>query len=368
MKNNDEFYMSYALELAKKGLGRTSPNPLVGCVIVKNNAVISTGWHKKAGLPHAEAEALEKIGHKAKGSTLYVNLEPCCHWGKTPPCTDVIIKYGVKKVVSAMTDPNPKVNAHGHAALKKVGIKVVTGVLEEQAGYLNRFFIKNITKKQPYIIMKAGISLDGKMALSNGDSQWITGPQARAHGRNLRKECDAIAVGIGTVLKDNPYLDCRIDKVKKIKKVVFDTHGKIPLRAHIFSYSDPRDVYIFSGSMGTTKIKTLSKRGVNVIIQKSKSTIDLKSAVDLLFSSGVGSMIVEGGGGLHTSFLKEKFYDEAMIYMAPIFIGNDGLAIVGNTGLNKLKDALNLKNTEAIKLGQDILIKGEFNYVQRDRI
>lgn len=368
MKNYDELYMDIAIELAKKGLGHTSPNPLVGCVIVKNGAVISTGWHKKAGMPHAEAEALEAVKYRAKGSTLYVNLEPCCHWGKTPPCTDAIIKYGVKKVVTAMTDPNPKVNAGGIKILKAAGIKVVTGLLEKQARYLNRFFIKNITEQRPYIIMKAGISLDGKLAMSNGVSQWITGSKARAYDQNLRKECDAIAVGIGTILKDNPFLDCRIDKNKKIKKVIFDTRGRIPVKANIFRYSDPRDIFIFCCSMGAAKIKTLSKLGVNVIIQKSKSWIDLKAAVALLFSRGVGSLLVEGGGAIHTSFLKEKLYDEAGIYIAPIFIGNDGLAVAGRLGLRDLKNALNLKDIETIRLGQDTLIKGVFSYVQRNNI
>lgn len=368
MKNNDELYMLIALELAKKAIGHTSPNPLVGCVVVKNGAVIATGWHKRAGMAHAEAEALESVKHKAKGSTLYVTLEPCCHWGKTPPCTDAIIKYGVKKVVSAMTDPNPKVNACGHKTLKDAGVKVVTGVLEKQARYLNRFFIKNITQKMPYIIMKAGISLDGKMALGNGRSQWITGPLSRTYDQNLRKECDAIAVGIGTVLKDNPYLDCRIDKTKKIKKVIFDSRGRMPLNANIFKYSSPEDVYIFSGAMSAAKIKTLSKLGVNVIIQKSKNGIDLKAAAAELFNRGIGSLLVEGGGSLHTSFLKAKLYDEARIYIAPVFIGNDGLAIIGNTDLKDLGKAFSLKNIEVMRLGQDTLIKGEFSYVQRDSI
>lgn len=368
MKNNDELYMLIALELAKKGLGHTSPNPLVGCVIVKNGAVIATGWHKKAGMPHAEAEALESIKYKAEGSTLYVTLEPCCHWGKTPPCTDAIIKYGVKKVVSAMTDPNPKVNACGYKTLKNSGVKLVTGVLEKQAKYLNRFFIKNITQSMPYIIMKAGISLDGKMALSDGKSQWITGPQSRAYDQNLRKECDAIAVGIGTVLKDNPYLDCRIDKTKKIKKVIFDTHGRIPADANIFKYSAPEDVYIFSGAMGAAKIKTLSKRGVNVIIQKRKNSIDLKAAAKYLYSRGIGSLLVEGGGTIHTSFLKAKLYDEAGIYIAPVFIGNDGLAIAGGMNLKDLQKAFSLKDIEVMRLGQDTLIKGVFSYVQRNSI
>jgi diaminohydroxyphosphoribosylaminopyrimidine deaminase/5-amino-6-(5-phosphoribosylamino)uracil reductase len=360
MKKDDSFYMSMALELARKGIGHTSPNPHVGCVIVKNNRIISTGWHKKAGLPHAEAEALNKIGMKAKGSTLYVNLEPCCHWGKTPPCTEAIIKYGVKKVVYSMVDPNPKVNACGHKNLEKAGIKVIKGILEKQARQLNRFFIKNVTQKKPYIIMKAGMSLDGKMALSNGVSQWITGAESRANAQQIRLECDAIAAGIGTILKDDPYLDCRIDRTKKIKKVVFDTHGRLPVDANIFKFSAPGDVYVFVKEMKASKIKILSKRGVNVIIQDNKGAVDIKAAVDLLYTRGICSLAVEGGGTVHTSFLKQKLYDEARLYVSPIFIGNDGTAIIGNMNLKDLKNPPGLKNVETIRLGRDTLIKGEF--------
>ncbi len=358
--------MQKALDLAGLGAGHTSPNPMVGCVIVRDNRIVSEGWHKKAGMPHAEAEALSKAGKKAAGATLYVNLEPCCHTNKkTPPCTDAIIRSGIKKVVAAMVDPNPDVNSRGFSVLESAGIMTTRGVLEKQAAYLNRFFIKNVTKRSPYIIMKAGISLDGKMALSSGESRWITGPESREDSQTLRLECDAIAAGIGTILKDDPYLDCRADKTKKIKKVVFDSRGRIPVNANIFKNSAPGDIFIFTSSMARNKINALIKRGVNVVVRESRGGIGLLKACDELYARGIRSMLVEGGGTLHASFLGEKLYDEAWLYMAPIFIGSDGLSLTGPMGLKKLADAVNIKHHEVKRLGDDVLIKGEISYVQR---
>ncbi len=362
MINKDEFYMQKALELARLGAGHTSPNPMVGCVIVKNNRIISDGWHKKAGMPHAEAEALAKAGKKAKGAVLYVNLEPCCHTNKrTPPCTTAIINSGIKKVVAAMVDPNPGVNSGGFGVLESAGIKTVRGVLEKEARYLNRFFVKNMEKRLPYIIMKAAISLDGKMALSDGTSQWITGPEARESGQILRLECDAIAAGIGTILKDNPYLDCRMDKTRKIKKIIFDRQGRILPAANIFKNSAPGDIYIFTSAMPEAKMRKFVRSGVNIINRWK----NLSSAAGMLYGYGINSVLVEGGGVLHTSFLREKLYDEARLYVAPVFIGSEGLPVAGRLGLKKLADAVNIKNHDIIRVGEDMLIKGEISYVQR---
>jgi diaminohydroxyphosphoribosylaminopyrimidine deaminase/5-amino-6-(5-phosphoribosylamino)uracil reductase len=359
--NLHEKYMQKTLELAALASGHTSPNPLVGCVIVRNGKIISEGWHKKAGLPHAEAVALEKIKYAAKGATLYTNLEPCCHRDKrTPPCTDAIIKYGIKKVVSAMQDPNPKVKGKGYGVLKKAGITVISGVLENRAKYLNRFFIKNQEQHKPYIIMKAGMSLDGKIALSNGMSQWITGKGSRADSQLLRKSCDAIAAGIGTILKDDPFLDCRIDKAKHIKKVVFDSGGRLPLDAKIFTKASACDIYVITRTMARAKIKKLSNIGVNVIIQKGKGRVDTAAAVKELYNRGIRSMVVEGGSAMHGSFLKGKLYDEAWLYVAPIIIGSDGIGVTDGLGLKNLSGAVGLDRVETVRLGKDVLIKGEF--------
>src|SRR6056297_55384 len=215
MSGKDEYYMKQALGLAAKGTGFTSPNPLVGCVMVKNNRVISTAFHKKAGAFHAERLAIMKAGKKAKGADLYVNLEPCAHYGKTPPCTDIIISSGVKRVVIAMKDPNPLVKGKGIRKMRNAGCKVQSGTLKKEAEKLNRIFIKNMKERMPYVLVKAGMSLDGKIALKNGKSKWITSPASRKHAQGLRKQTDAVLVGINTVLKDNPSLSCRTDKKKK---------------------------------------------------------------------------------------------------------------------------------------------------------
>ena len=362
--NKDEFFMRYALALAEKAKGHTSPNPMVGCVIVKNGEVLANGYHKRAGLPHAEAEALAKIRYKAKGATLYVNLEPCSHFGKTPPCADAIVKYGIKKVVAAMTDPHSLVKGEGFDILRKNKIQVVNGVLEKEARELNRVFIKNKEQGLPYIIMKAGISLDGKIALSNGTSQWITGEATRQKNQELRLENDAIAVGIGTILKDNPFLDCRTDKTKKIKKVIFDSHGRLDITANIFKYAAPKDVFVFTQTMPKAKIKLFEKHGVNVIISKNTAEgIDVKKAVAIMFKKGIGSLVVEGGGALLTSFLQAKLFDEGRFYIAPKFIGNDGIPVVGALGMKRLEKAYQLVNVKVETIGTDIMVKGEFSYV-----
>jgi diaminohydroxyphosphoribosylaminopyrimidine deaminase/5-amino-6-(5-phosphoribosylamino)uracil reductase len=360
--NKHEFYMEKVLELAQKAEGHTSPNPMVGCVIVKNNRIISEGWHKKAGLPHAEAEALAIAGARAKGAALFVNLEPCCHTNKrTPPCAQAIIKAGIKTVVAAMADPNPHVAGRGFSMLKHSGIKVISGALEEQAKDLNRIYIKNTLKHTPYVIVKAGISIDGKIALGNGASKWITGKESLRHAQGLRRQCDAILAGINTVLLDNPYLDCRIDKSKKIKKIVLDSRGRTPLNANLFKNTETHDVFIAAPAVRPLRKKQLENAGINVI--KSRT---LKQLMHELFSSGITSVLVEGGSGVITSFMKEKLADEACFYIAPRIIGDDGIPFVGNLGFTNLAKTYTMLNAQCVKLGPDVLIKGGLKYVSRD--
>jgi len=362
MQENDMFYMQKAVELAKKATGHTSPNPLVGCVIVKDGQIISMGFHKRAGWLHAEAEALKKIRYEAKGATLYVNIEPCDHFGKTPPCTDKIIKYGIKRVIAAMKDPNPIVNGKGIAKLRKHGIKVDVGLMQKEAQDLNKIFIKNQVKREPYIILKAGISIDGKIALADGSSKWITGEQSRLHDQLLRKQADAILVGINTIKKDNPFLDCRIDSEKKIKKIVLDTHGRISPDANIFRYSVPSDIYIITSSMHKTKAKMLEKKGVNIILSGTKR-INEDFIVNSLWEKGIRSILIEGGSKVHTSFLKARYADEAYIYIANKIIGNDGIPFVGPMATKSLNRTIKIEDCETLKIGCDILIHGKFKYV-----
>lgn len=363
MKKNDEYFIKKTFELAKKAIGYTSPNPLVGCLIVKNNKIISTAYHKKAGEMHAEKIALQKAGKKAKGATLYVNLEPCCHFGKTPPCTDAIIKFGIKKVVASMKDPNPLVNGKGFKILKKAGIKIKTGILKNDAEFLNRIFVKNMTQKKPYIFLKAGISVDGKIALKNGQSKWITSEKSRAHSQNLRKMVDAILVGINTVLIDNPFLDCRIDREKKIKKIILDSNCRIPLNSNLFKNSEPKDIFIFIKKGDKLKIKKLVDKEVNVIIDKSKGNgIDENFVVDNLYKNNIMSVLIEGGSKIATSFLKKRMVDEIYLYISPKIIGNDGISFFGDLNFSDLHKIFSIKKTSIVELGNDILLTGILKY------
>jgi diaminohydroxyphosphoribosylaminopyrimidine deaminase / 5-amino-6-(5-phosphoribosylamino)uracil reductase len=359
MKTNHEYYMKMCLELAQKAEGHTSPNPIVGCVIVKNGKIISSGYHKKAGMPHAEAVALAKAGGRSKGATLYTNLEPCCHMGKrTPPCAQAIIRSGVKNVVAAMDDPNPEVEGRGFSMLKKSGINVIKGLLKKEAQYQNRIYIKNMLEHSPYVVMKAGISIDGKIALKNGTSNWITGEESRRHAQDLRRQCDAILAGINTVLVDNPFLDCRIDKAKKIKKIILDNRGRTPVNANIFKYSRPGDVYIAAPEIKAAKRNLLEKKGINVLMSGS-----LPELMKEIYAKGIMSVLVEGGSGVITSFIREKLIDEAYFYIAPRIMGNDGIPFVQNLGFTKLEKTYTIMNAKYARLGSDVLISGGMKYI-----
>lgn len=362
--NQDEKYIKLAIELASKATGHTSPNPLVGCVILKNNKIVATGYHKKAGMPHAEAEALKKAGEKAKGATMYINLEPCCHFNKkTPPCVEAIKNSGIKKVVVSMKDPNPEVNGKGLSILKQAGIKIKEGVLKQEAEELNRVFIKNMTRKLPYVIIKAGLSLDGKIALKNKKSKWITSKKSRLHSQFLRKFCDAILVGINTILIDNPHLDCRIDKEKRLKKIILDTNGRIPINANIFKYAQPDDIYIFNYKMNKKKQEILEKKGI-IIIKSPVENEKIKESfvIKKMFESGIMSVLIEGGSKVATSFLCKKMVDEAWLYIAPKIIGADGLHYFGDLGFKNLSQIFNLKNILMQKINEDVLLKGKVVY------
>jgi diaminohydroxyphosphoribosylaminopyrimidine deaminase/5-amino-6-(5-phosphoribosylamino)uracil reductase len=362
---NDIKYMKLALSLAARALGHTSPNPMVGCVIVKNNSIISTGYHKKAGMPHAEAEALKKAGSRAKGAALYVNLEPCSHAAKlTPPCADDIIRRGVREVVAAVRDPNPAVSGRGFARLRKNGVKVRTGVLGSEAEALNAVFFKNMRKRAPYVYIKAGMSADGKIALKNRRSKWITSRESREHSQELRKRCDAILVGINTILADDPYLDCRIDSRKRIKKVILDSRGRTPADASLFKRCEASDVFIFTAGMKKAKIKMFKNKGVNVIMSKiSGGMIPCRFVLRELFRRGVMSVLVEGGAGVASSFLKDRLVDEAHFYIAPKIIGSDGLSYFGEMGFRDLRRIFRLVDTSVTRIKDDILLKGKVKYV-----
>jgi diaminohydroxyphosphoribosylaminopyrimidine deaminase/5-amino-6-(5-phosphoribosylamino)uracil reductase len=361
----DEKYMNRAMDLALLAQGHTSPNPMVGCVIVKSGRVIAEGYHKKAGLPHAEAEALKKAGKSAKGSTLYVNLEPCSHFGKTPPCADAIIAAGIREVVAAIKDPNPLVAGKGFARLRKAGIKVRIGISSGRAEKLNRIFLKNKTVHMPYVVAKAAVSTDGKMALKNGVSKWITSAQTRDRSQQLRRMCDAILVGINTVIMDDPFLDCRIDAKKKMKKVVFDYMGRMPENGNIYKNSDPLDIYILTVEMNAKKSARLRARGINIITAPGAGErIDENEALKKLFAAGICSVLVEGGGSMITSFLREKLVDEMYLHIAPIIIGSDGIPFAGVFGIDEMAKAIKLGNSTVEMSGPDIILSGTPVYAE----
>ncbi len=349
--------MRAALSLAKKGLGLTSPNPSVGAVVVKSGKVIARGYHKKAGLPHAEVEAL-RSAKGAKGATLYVTLEPCCHFGRTPPCTDAIIRSGVRKVVIGADDPNPKVAGKGIRKLKSAGIEVTTGVLEEECRAINEAYNKYIRTGSPFVTLKSASSLDGRIATSKGESKWITGIEARRLVHRIRSLNDAIMAGSGTVLKDDPGLTVRLVKGKNPVRIILDSTFRMPLSAKVFK-GGGRLIVFTTRKAGKGKIEEARKLGAEVIVvPASKDGVDIRFVLKELGKREVTSVLAEGGGRLTASLLKEGLIDKAVIFLSPIFLGGDSLPSVGGLNIRRLKDAPALKGIKTTKAGRDILVEG----------
>jgi len=364
---SDEIFMKKALSLASKGKGRTSPNPLVGAVVVKEGKIIASDYHRKAGTPHAEALALLKAGTDAKGATLYVNLEPCCHTEKrTPPCTQSIIQAGIKKVVTAMIDPNPKVSGMGLEELRKAGVRTYSGVMEKEAKRLNEAFIKHITKKEPFVILKIAQSLDGKIATFRGESKWITGEKAREYVHKLRNEVDAVLVGTGTVIKDNPSLDCRVGRGRNPYRIIVDGSLRIPLDSKVLKHDDGKTIIAAiaakSGGKGNwqKKIELLNNMGVRVLTVKEKDgKVDLKSLMKELGRLDITSVMIEGGSSINASALASGIVDKVMLFTAPKIIGGvDSIPSIGGKSPALLKSAFRLNNLRIKKIGEDVLMEG----------
>lgn len=361
MKKTDEKYMRLALKEAKKGKGYTHPNPAVGAVIVKNGQVIGRGYHKKAGLPHAEREAIKDAilkGYDITGSTMYVTLEPCCHYGKTPPCTEAIIDSKIKKVVVATLDPNPVVAGKGVEILKNNGIDVITGVLQKEAERLNEDFFVYIRKKRPFIHLKIAQTLDGKIATKTGSSKWITGEKSRRYAHRLRKEATAVMVGVGTVLKDNPQLTVRKYPSKKQPlRVLIDKRLKTPLEYRIFDNS--AETVVFSSKLASKeKLKKLQKKGVRIIkLPLKEGRFDLKDILRELYRMEVMHLLVEGGKELITQFVSENIFDKISVFEAPKLVGEDGISSIGRLGIENISEALELKIEQIKRLDRDIYLE-----------
>jgi diaminohydroxyphosphoribosylaminopyrimidine deaminase/5-amino-6-(5-phosphoribosylamino)uracil reductase len=355
-------FMNKAIALARRGLSRVSPNPQVGCVLVKKGKIISQGYHQYFGGPHAEINALREAGLKAKGSTLYINLEPCCHYGKTSPCTEAIIEAGVKQVIVGMVDPNPLVNGKGLRRLKARGIKIKLGVLGAECAKLNEPYIKYITRELPFVILKSAMSLDGKIATPRGDSKWITNETSRRYVRRLRGQVDAILVGIDTVLQDNPGL-LSSHFGKKPIRVVLDSQLRIPLNARVLNSRAPTIVASHKEA-DKKRIDSLEARGVEVLrIPKWKKHpqrgLDLRYLMKKLARRGVVSLLVEGGGKVNASALESGLVDKVLFFIAPKIIGGrNSVTPVEGEGVDKIGQAIKLKDIKFRRLGPDILFEG----------
>jgi len=354
--NEDKKFIKRTIMLAKKAAGWTSPNPMVGAVLVKDGKIIEEDYHKGAGSPHAEALVLKKAGKSAKGSTLYVNLEPCCHTNKrTPPCTEAIIRAGIKKVVAAIIDPNPQVCGKGLRQLKEAGIEVLYGILKEDAKKLNEAYIKYITTGLPLVTLKIAMSLDGKIALPSGESKWITSEKSRMLVQKMRASSDAILTAIGTVKADNPLLTVRIPSAHSPIRVVIDPELEISLDAKILQ-TPPKTILVTSNKK-SKKIDEIYNMGTEIMFYTNK--LRLRWLMKMLAKKGITSVIVEGGSGLSSYLLNEKIVDKVVFFIAPIIIGGkDSYPAIGGISCGRLKDAYKIKDIKIKKIGKDIMVEG----------
>lgn len=352
---SDEYFIDETLKLAKKAMGWTNPNPMVGAVIVKKGQIVARGYHKRVGLPHAEIEALNLAKTSVKGATLYVNLEPCTHYGRTPPCVDVIIQSGIKRVVCSMPDPNPKVHGRGIAKLKEAGITVSMGFREKESRTLNEAFFTFHKKNRPFVAIKFAASLDGKIATYTGDSKWITNEHARLFARKLRGEYQAILVGINTVMCDNPHLGVRSAGKREPIRIILDSNLDIPLNSQVLR--DNNVLIATTVHASKDKRELLTRRGIPILTFKNKN-IPLKELLFSLRSKEIISILVEGGGNILGSFVDEKIIDKVYAFYAPILIGGGKAVTIQGRGINKIKNALYFKRIATKRFQDDFLIIG----------
>jgi len=355
MRSHKKF-IELALKLALKGKGTTSPNPMVGALVVKRSSIIGKGFHRKAGSEHAEVLAIKDAGTKAKGGTLYVTLEPCSHWGKTPPCTERIVEAGIRETIIGMKDPNPAVD--GYNELKFRGIKTKIGIFEKECRKINEPYIKWIKTKRPFVVVKAAMSLDGKIATRTGDSKYITGREARKYVHELRSEYDAVMVGSNTALKDNPQLTVRLVNGRNPIRIVVDSKLKTPLTANIVKNDPTKLIIATTKKAEKNKIKKFQQKGAKILIIKSnREKIDLKQLMKELGKLEITSIMIEGGAELNSEALRAGIVDKILFFIAPGIIG-DGLGAIGDLGTKKVDKSIKLKQIEYQKVGRDILIEG----------
>lgn len=355
----DALYMKRAIDLAERARGRTWPNPLVGCVVVKDGTVIAEGYHHYFGGDHAERDALNKLAlGDAEGATLYVTLEPCCHTGKTPPCCDLILEHKVARVVAGSLDPNPLVSGRGLQVLRDGGVEVTVGVLEEACDQQNLFFRHHMITGMPYVAQKYAMTLDGKIATGNGDSKWVSGPASREHVQLLRKSYASILVGIGTVLADDPLLTCRIDAKSPCIRVICDHQLRLPMTSQIVQTAgEVRTIVVCGAAAPTSREDELKTAGLEV--WRMGERIVLRQLFRRMAEDGINSVLIEGGGSVHGSVLEEGLADRLYVYIAPKLVGGEtAKSPVGGPGIPLMKDALRLVDIRLERLGEDILLEG----------
>jgi diaminohydroxyphosphoribosylaminopyrimidine deaminase/5-amino-6-(5-phosphoribosylamino)uracil reductase len=361
--DTDTKYMLRALELSKKGIGYTNPNPLVGAVIVKNEKIIGEGYHETYGSAHAEINAFKNAITDVTGATMYVTLEPCSHYGKTPPCATAIVEKGIKKVVIAMKDPNPLVEGGGIEILKRNGIEVVTGVLEKDCRKVNEIFLKYITTKLPFCILKTAMTLDGKIATFKGDSKWITSEASRKQVHELRHRLSGIMVGIETVLKDNPSLNTRLESIKGSDpvRIIIDSRGRTPLDSQVLNIkSEAKTIIATTELTDGNKLRAFKAKGAEIIIAPLKNNrVNLTYVMKELGKLKIDSVLLEGGSTLNYSALEEGIVDKVVSFIAPKLIGGTNAKTpLGGDGKSLMKDAIMLKNIDIERYADDIMIEG----------
>lgn len=357
----DRQYMAQALALAEKGVGWVSPNPMVGAVVVKEGRVIGRGWHQKCGQAHAERNALADCRESPQGAVLYVTLEPCCHQGRQPPCTQAILEAGIRRVVVGCADPNPLVAGKGAALLQAHGIEVTQGVLEEQCQKLNQVFFHYITTGRPYVTMKYAMTMDGKIAAYTGDSRWVTGEAARAHVHAQRHRYRAIMAGVGTVLADDPLLTCRMEGGRNPLRVICDSRLRTPLSAQVVATAREIPTWLAACRGAEARGRAYERAGCRVLyLEEDRGHVDLTRLMEALGREGVDGVLLEGGGTLNWAALEKGLVNKVLCYLAPKLVGGQGAKTpVEGAGVPAMAQALWLKNGVVTPLGQDFLIESE---------
>ncbi|MEK0081928.1 bifunctional diaminohydroxyphosphoribosylaminopyrimidine deaminase/5-amino-6-(5-phosphoribosylamino)uracil reductase RibD [Benzoatithermus flavus] len=356
---SDRRHMATALALAERGLGNVWPNPAVGCVLVKDGRIVGRGWTQPGGRPHAEREAILRAGEAARGSTAYVTLEPCAHQGRTPPCADAMIAVGIARTVIAAVDPDPRVNGRGIARLHAAGIAVEVGCLEAQAQALNAGFFARCCRGRPLVSLKLATSADGKIATATGESQWITGPEARAEGHRLRLRHDAILVGSGTALADDPLLTCRLPglEARSPVRIVLDRRLRLAPSSRLARSARAFPVWLFTRRLDTPEAEALAEAGVRLfpLASEGEGAGELREVLATLAGQGITRVLVEGGAGIATAFLRERLVDRLYLFDAPLLIGADGRPAVQGLSVRRLVEARRWRRIEDRLLGPDRL-------------